>query len=61
MKLLQTEADNAGVRLLEAFKNAGVPTSTYYRASNGADLRHVTAAKVHDEIKLHSLQGAKNN
>lgn len=42
------------VSILEAFKLSGVPTSTYYRAVKGAELKHQTAEKIEDAI--HTLQ-----
>jgi len=39
-------AKQADVKLIQAFRNAGIPTSTYYRAANGTDLHFNTAQKV---------------
>jgi len=39
-------AKQADVKLIQAFVNAGIPTSTYYRAANGTDLHFNTAQKV---------------
>tara|TARA_R110000822_G_scaffold44890_1_gene120305 strand:+ start:960 stop:1169 length:210 start_codon:yes stop_codon:yes gene_type:complete len=39
-------AKQADVQLIQAFRNAGIPTSTYYRAANGTDLHLSTAKKV---------------
>jgi len=39
-------AKQADVKLIQAFSNAGIPTSTYYRAANGTDLHFNTAQKV---------------
>jgi hypothetical protein len=36
----------AGADLLKAFLAAGLPSSTYYRAINGTELRYDTATKV---------------
>tara|TARA_R100000008_G_C3546031_1_gene147603 strand:- start:544 stop:762 length:219 start_codon:yes stop_codon:yes gene_type:complete len=38
------------VQILDAFKLSGVPTSTYYRAVKGAELKHQTAIKIEDAI-----------
>ena len=43
------------------FKMANVPTSTYYRARQGKDLRLSTANKVADAIKLYSLHDSEAN
>lgn len=53
---LQDAADKAEVSLIEAFKQSGTPTSTFYRAKNGVDLHLSTAQKVEDAIKVYSLQ-----
>lgn len=37
------------------FKQAGVPTSTYYRAKAGKDLRLSTARKVESAITSYTL------
>ncbi len=42
------------------FKQAGVPTSTYYRAKAGKDLRLSTARKVEDAITSYTLHKAKS-
>lgn len=47
----------AGVDLKEAFEGAGVPTSTYYRAHYGADLRAETANKVAGFIRSKVKRG----
>tara|TARA_R110001592_G_scaffold311489_2_gene586356 strand:- start:155 stop:379 length:225 start_codon:yes stop_codon:yes gene_type:complete len=47
-------SSSSQVSILDAFKLSGVPTSTYYRAVKGAELRHQTAEKVEDAI--YSLQ-----
>jgi len=39
-------AKQADVTLIQAFRHAGIPTSTYYRAANGTDLHLKTAQKV---------------
>lgn len=43
---LEALAVQARVSLLHAFLEAGVPSSTYYRMINGAELRFETASKV---------------
>lgn len=50
-----------GLPLLQAFKSADIPTSTYYRTMNGVtELRHDTAVKVMNAIeKFHALQQAR--
>lgn len=60
--ILTEQAQQKGLTLLQAFKGADIPTSTYYRAVNGVtELRHETAVKVMNSIeKLHSLQQARN-
>ena len=49
-----------GVKLMQFFKLAGVPTSTYYRANAGQDLRLTTAKKVEDAITSYSLHRAES-
>lgn len=44
-----------GLSLLSFFKDAGVPTSTYYRALAGKDLRYSTAIKVEHAILSYTL------
>ena len=44
------------VNLITMFKIANVPTSTYYRAKNGVDLRFDTANKVAEAIRSIPLQ-----
>ena len=39
-------AKQADIKLIQAFRYAGIPTSTYYRAANGTDLHLSTAKKV---------------
>lgn len=58
---LQQQADGMGVRLIDAFKKADIPTSTFYRAKQGCDLRLATARKVSDAIKFYALQNAKDD
>jgi len=61
MTQLETAATAANVQLLQAFRMAGVPTSTYYRTLAGKDLRLSTAKKVLDAIRVHALQQAQND
>ena len=53
---LQHAADQAEMSLIQAFKQSGTPTSTFYRAINGTDLHLSTAKKVEDAIKVYALQ-----
>ena len=61
LTLLTEKADELGLSLLTAFKQADIPTSTYYRTVNKTtELRHETAVKVMQAIeKLHTLQQAR--
>ena len=47
------------ISLLKAWKHSGVDLSTYYRAINGAEVKHSTAQKVEDAI--YSLQKASKS
>ena len=48
---LRKKSDTKGIKLLDAFKQAGVPTSTYYRAINEMnELRYGTAMKIFEAI-----------
>ena len=47
------------ISLLQAWKESGIDMSTYYRAINGAELKHATALKVEDA--LYSLQKASKS
>ena len=60
---IKQTSDELDVRLLRAFKHAGIPTSTYYRAINGeTELRYETAVKVFNAInELHSIQQAREH
>lgn len=58
---LQQQADDMDVRLIDAFKKANIPTSTFYRAKQGCDLRLATARKVSDAIKFYALQNAEDD
>jgi predicted transcriptional regulator len=55
---LKQAADHADVDLLQAFKDAGVPTSTYYRARQGQGLHRDTAQKVMDVLHHHGRSAA---
>ncbi len=55
---LQYVARSSGIDLMLAFKNAGVPTSTYYRSSARNDMRYKTAIKVMNGIQ--NLQASKS-
>jgi len=52
---LNEASANTGLSLLSFFKDAGVPTSTYYRALSGKDLRYSTAIKVEHAILSYTL------
>ena len=52
---LEHYAKKHDVSLIQMFKLANVPTSTYYRAKNGVDLRFDTASKVAKAIRTISL------
>ena len=47
---LQTLAEKHGVDLRQAFKDAGLPSSTFYRAKQGTSLYFDTACKVAEVI-----------
>jgi predicted transcriptional regulator len=51
LKQLQDIAYDNDVRLIDMFTQANVPTSTYYRAINGMELRFSTAQKVANAIR----------
>ena len=61
LQIIKEEAEQSNISLLKAFKEASIPTSTYYRTINGkTELRHETAVKVMKAIaKIHSLQQAR--
>lgn len=61
LQLLEEKSAESGIPLLQAFKSAGVPTSTFYRTINGqTELRHETAKKAMKALeKLHALQQAR--
>lgn len=61
MEQLLDAAKDANISILKAFKEANVPTSTYYRTVAGGDLRLSTAQKVLNAIRLHALQQTKSN
>ena len=62
LKTIQDEAAAANVPLLKAFKQAEIPTSTYYRTVKGdTEIRYETALRVHHAIeKLYLLQQARD-
>ena len=53
---LQDIASENDVRLTDMFIVAGVPTSTYYRAINGMDLRFDTAERILKAFRHVQLQ-----
>ena len=53
---LQDIASENDVRLKDMFIVAGVPTSTYYRAINGMDLRFDTAERILKAFRHVQLQ-----
>lgn len=61
LQLLKEKSEESGITLLQAFKSADIPTSTYYRTIQGVtELRHETAAKAMKALeKLHALQQAR--
>ena len=63
LNILKDRAEECGLSLLKSFKEADVPTSTYYRTINGdTELRHETAARVMQAIeKIHALQQARKH
>jgi predicted transcriptional regulator len=63
LNILKDRAEECGLSLLKSFKEADIPTSTYYRTINGdTELRHETAARVMQAIeKLHALQQARKH
>ena len=63
LNLLKQRAEARNVPLLSAFRKAGLPTSTYYRAINGkTELRHDTAEKVMRSLdELHTVQQANHD
>jgi predicted transcriptional regulator len=63
LEQLKEMSAETGVELLHAFKNASIPTSTFYRSINNVtELRYETARKVMKELeKLHALQQARHH
>lgn len=63
LELLEGQAADAGITMMQAFKAADVPRSTYYRTINGeTELRHETAKRVADAIeKLQALHAAREH
>lgn len=59
LKQLNEICAPTGINLLTFFKQAGVPTSTYYRAKAGKDLRLSTARKVESAITSYTLHKSK--
>ena len=52
LKYLEDKAEGCNIPLLAAFKQADVPTSTYYRTINlVSELRYETASKVSNAIE----------
>jgi len=62
LEFITHQADEYNISLLDAFKQAKFPTSTYYRAVNGtSEIRYETALRVHHAIEgLYLLQQARN-
>tara|TARA_Y100000768_G_C23693244_1_gene547875 strand:+ start:345 stop:608 length:264 start_codon:yes stop_codon:yes gene_type:complete len=56
--VLKELSEEYNINLKKAFVEAGIPTSTFYRAMYGQDLRFTTAKKVYDCIRktIQSLQ-----
>ena len=63
LELLKEMSAETGIELLQAFKNASIPTSTFYRTINGVtELRYETARKAMKELeKLHALKQARHH
>ena len=61
LKYLEDKAEGCNIPLLAAFKQADVPTSTYYRTINlVSELRYETASKVSNAIEyLHKANEMK--
>ena len=61
LKYLEDKAEGCDIPLLAAFKQADVPTSTYYRTINlVSELRYETASKVSNAIEyLHKANEMK--
>ena len=60
LEQLNNAAAPTGIKLVEFFKQANIPTSTYYRAIGGQDLRLSTATKVEDAIQTYSLHKSQS-
>ena len=57
IETLNQRSEAVSVKLIDAFTHAGIPTSTFYRAKNGVELRYSTAKKVMQAIEeLSALQ-----
>lgn len=61
LEQLQNLSEKSGGSLIQFFKLANIPTSTYYRAVNGIDLRLSTAQKVEDAIRIYTLDNTNDN
>ena len=63
MQTIEEAVAAYNVPLLQAFKSAGIPTSTYYRTIHGkTELRFETARKVMKAIEtLHALEAARDH
>jgi predicted transcriptional regulator len=61
LEQLSDAANDAGIELLQAFKDAGIPTSTFYRAKTRTDLHLATAEKVYNAIRVYALQRTATN
>lgn len=61
LEILKDKAAEYDIPLLQAFKSASIPTSTFYRTINGeTELRHDTARRVMKSLeKLHALEAAR--
>ena len=63
LDIIKLNAEKHGVTVLQAFKAADIPTSTYYRTINGdTEIRYETALRVVNAIeKLYLLQQARKH
>lgn len=63
LEILKDKATEYDIPLLQAFKSASIPTSTFYRTINGeTELRHDTARRVMKSLeKLHALEAAREH
>jgi len=61
MEQLQNISQELGIELLDGFRCAGIPTSTYYRSVNGTtDLRYDTAFKISEALDEEYKKKLKN-